>query len=124
MRDVDSYDEDAIDEVLKFGSQLRATLPERASDTLVTKVMLGTMGCVPAFDSYFTKGFRSATPGNRRLTFRPNGLRRVSDYYQAHAEVIDRHRIPTWDFDTGEPTSRRYTRAKVLDMIFFIEGAS
>jgi hypothetical protein len=37
--------------------------------------------------------------------------------------LIDRHRTPTLDFDTGMPTNRRYTRAKVIDMIFFVEGA-
>lgn len=30
----------------------------QASDTLVTKVMLGTFGCLPACDQYFIEGFR------------------------------------------------------------------
>lgn len=38
-------------------------------------------------------------------------------------EVIERHRVPTIDFVTGEPTNRRYSRAKVIDMIFFVEGS-
>jgi hypothetical protein len=37
--------------------------------------------------------------------------------------VIDGHRIPTLDFDTGRSTSRLYSRAKVIDMIFFVEGS-
>lgn len=32
------------------------------------------------------------------------------------------YRVPTIDFATGEPTDLTYTRAKVIDMIFFIEG--
>ena len=36
--------------------------------------------------------------------------------------MIDRNRVSTLDFHTGEPTNRRYSRAKVIDMIFFIEG--
>jgi hypothetical protein len=121
--DVDGYDDDAIGQILGFGSDLRTSLPQPASDILVTKIMLGTMGCVPAFDTYFTAGFRSATPGNERVTFRQSDLRRISNFYQANAEVIDRHRIPTLDFATMQQTNRHYTRAKVLDMIFFIEGA-
>ncbi len=39
-----------------------------------------------------------------------------------NASVIDQHRVPTLDFDTGTETARRYTRAKVIDMIFFVEG--
>jgi len=36
--------------------------------------------------------------------------------------VIDGNRIATLDFDTGRPTSRLYSRAKVIDMTFFVEG--
>jgi hypothetical protein len=36
--------------------------------------------------------------------------------------VIDRYRVPTLDFDSGMDTARRYTRAKVIDMVFFVEG--
>jgi hypothetical protein len=31
----------------------------RPTDTLVTKVILGTLGCLPACDSYFIQGFRN-----------------------------------------------------------------
>lgn len=31
----------------------------QATDTLVTKVILGTLGCLPACDDYFRKGFKS-----------------------------------------------------------------
>ena len=77
--------------------------------------MLGTMGCVPAFDTNFRKGFNAST-------FGPKALRRLNRFYREHAEVIEAHRKPTISFDTGEPTDRCYTRAKVIDMIFFIEG--
>jgi len=29
-----------------------------ATDTLITKILLGTLGCIPAFDTYFNKEFR------------------------------------------------------------------
>jgi hypothetical protein len=122
--DVDGYDSATIDGIINFRNHLRVELHEGASDILVTKVMLGTMGCVPAFDSYFTKGFRSATSGNKRLTFSSTGLQRIAHFYRDHGEAIERHRVLTLDFDTGEPTSRRYTRAKVIDMIFFIQGGA
>ena len=31
----------------------------RISVTLITKVLIGTLGCVPAYDRYFTEGIRS-----------------------------------------------------------------
>ena len=37
-------------------------------------------------------------------------------------EVIERHRVPTPDCDTGESTGRPCSRAKVIDMILFVEG--
>jgi len=29
------------------------------TDTLATKIMLGTMGCIPAYDRYFIAGLRT-----------------------------------------------------------------
>jgi hypothetical protein len=113
--DVDGYDETAIKELSAFGKQLRPTLHDRASDVLVTKVLLGTMGCVPAFDRYFRKGFRCST-------FGPKALRRIGQFYREHTDAIEAGRERTLNFDTGQPTQRRYTRAKVIDMIFFVEG--
>jgi len=36
--------------------------------------------------------------------------------------VIDAYRVLTLNFVGGEHTQRSYTRAKVIDMAFFIEG--
>lgn len=72
---------------------------------------------VPAFDTYFRRGI--GTSG-----FRPAGMRKVHDYWQRNSELIERHRVRTLDFDSGGHTARRYTQAKVIDMIFFIEGAN
>lgn len=113
--DTDCYDELGIARILDFARALRRTLHDGASDILVTKVMLGTMGCVPAFDGNFNKGFGRSTIGAKTL-------RRIGQFYKDHADIIEAHREPTLDFDTGNPTDRRYTRAKVIDMIFFIEG--
>jgi hypothetical protein len=113
--DVDGYDDTAIKELMTFANQLRPTLHDRASDVLVTKVLLGTMGCVPACDRYFNKGFHCST-------FGPTALRRIGKFYRAHADAIEAGRERTLNFDSGKPTQRRYTRAKVIDMIFFVEG--
>jgi hypothetical protein len=116
--DVDRYTDASIEQLLMFADRIRRAMPgarRGASDTLVTKIMLGVFGSVPAFDRYFTQGLGVST-------LCPRNLKRVGAFYQEHAEVIDRHRVPTLDFAKGEPTSRLYTRAKVIDMVFFIEG--
>lgn len=113
--DVADYDSETIEELIRIGRGLGRVLPGGHSDILVTKTMLGVFGCVPAFDSYFRRGI--GTSG-----FRPAGMRKVHDYWERNAELIEQHRVATMDFDTGAPTERRYTQAKVIDMIFFIEG--
>lgn len=45
-----------------------------------------------------------------------------SNFYKGHREAIEEHRGFTLGFGTGESTTRRYTRAKVLDMLFFVKG--
>jgi hypothetical protein len=36
--------------------------------------------------------------------------------------MIEQNRVPTLDFGNGAATTRRYTRAKVIDMALFTEG--
>jgi hypothetical protein len=115
--DAHAYTDESIQLLLEAASQLSTALPEGASDTLVTKIMLGVFGCVPAFDTYFRKGFGVGA-------FSKKSLGKVADFYQDHAEAIEAHRVPTLDFATGEETTYRYTRAKVIDMIFFVEGGA
>lgn len=116
--DLDGYDTAGIDLVYRTALDVRKALrPVEASDILVTKVMLGVFGCVPAFDTYFKKGFGVST-------FSKGSLGLVAEFYRENAAIIDGLREPTLDFATGEPTARLYTRAKVVDMIFFIEGGS
>ena len=43
-----------------YGPFASAAKSGQASDTLVTKVILGTLGCLPACDRYFIDGFKSA----------------------------------------------------------------
>jgi hypothetical protein len=81
-------------EVLALSHRVRRAFSVPASDILVTKTMLGVFGCVPAFDRYF---------------------------YIGHQAKIDARRIFTLDFDSGLDTKRRYSIAKVIDMIFFQE---
>ena len=114
--DLDSYDQAGVDLVYRTSGDIRDALRLRgASDILVTKVMFGVFECVAAFDTYFKKGFGVSN-------FSRGSLKRVGDFYRANAARIDGLRLPTLDFTTGQPTTRLYTRAKVVDMVFFIKG--
>lgn len=103
-----------IKALLELASAIRG-IHAGMSDILVTKIMLGVFGNVPAFDTNFKRGFRVSV-------FGPKALKKIATFYQEHADAIDAHRVSTLDFVSGQPTQRRYTRAKVIDMVFFIQG--
>ncbi|MGH2655511.1 MAG: hypothetical protein ACRDIZ_02220 [Actinomycetota bacterium] len=113
--DANAYTDDSIENLIGLASRLRAALPDGASDTLVTKIMLGVFGSVPAFDLYFRNGFQVATFGRKSLL-------KISRFYEENAATIEAHRVPTLGFATGMETAFRYTRAKVIDMNFFVQG--
>jgi hypothetical protein len=112
--DAQCYTESNIQRLRELAGTICQAQPGM-SDILVTKIMLGVFGSVPAFDTNFRRGCRVAT-------FGPSALRKIGAFYQDHAEVINAYRVPTLDFVSGERTQRSYTRAKVIDMAFFIEG--
>ena len=114
--DADRYTESNIEALLALARTLRRA-NGGMSDILVTKVMLGVFGSVPAFDTNFQRGFGVTTFGAK-------ALRKVGAFYAENAELLDKYRVSTLDFVTGKPTKRLYTRAKVIDMAFFIEGMS
>lgn len=113
--DADAYNLEAIELILEVRNRISIAFEHDASHTLLTKVMLGVFGCVPAFDQQFTRGFKVSRLGEEEL-------KRIASYYEANAQAIESSRVHTLDFVTGESSGRRYTRAKVIDMIFFIEG--
>lgn len=113
--DVSDYAPETIDAAMQAGRTLARVLPGGRSDTLVTKVMLGVFGCVPAFDRYVRTGLGV-------WTYCPKAFRTIRAFYEEHDTVIEQRRVDTIDFATSQPTGRRYTQAKVIDMIFFVEG--
>lgn len=112
--DVESYSDESIGELLNLSKKIREALPNGGTDTLVTKVMLGVFGSVPAFDRFFRAGFGSYSLGK-------TALKKVKTYFDHHRDKIGHVTPMTIDFD-GTPTTRRYTQAKVIDMVFFVEG--
>lgn len=77
--------------------------------------MLGVFGCVPAFDYYFRKGAGVST-------FGPKSLRSIKKFYDDNAETLDGLKARTFDFVTGKETELLYPKAKLIDMVFFVEG--
>lgn len=129
--DVDGYDADTVPKLREAERVVRRALRDApevesslegtrikgvvASEILTTKILLGVFGCVPAFDTYFRSGFRVST-------FGPKALWKIKEFYDANADVLDRFHIPTVDFASGESTDLIYPKAKLIDMVFFVEA--
>ena len=84
--DADRYTEANIAVLLDLARRLRLA-NGGMSDILVTKVMLGVFGSVPAFDTNFRRGFGAATFGAK-------ALRKIGAFYQQNAELLDEYRVP------------------------------
>lgn len=94
--------------------------------TLVTKIMLGTMGNIPAFDRYFKLSFKIYINNEiiDKITFKKH-LIKIMEFYDSNKDIIDSYNsnnnIPVLDFKGGK-TSYCYTKAKLIDMYGFIDG--
>lgn len=115
--DVDDYTEDNIELLLKCRDMICKSLGNgsKLTDTLTTKIMLGIFSNVPAYDDFFRRGFNVHSFGKK-------SLRKIAMFYNENKEIIDKYKIHTFDFSTGKETQRKYTKAKIIDMICFMEG--
>jgi hypothetical protein len=86
-----------------------------ASDTLVTKVLLGTLGCIPACDRYFIDGFKAA--GFRYSYLNAKFVTRLS-------QIAARNLLGLRTAQSGiaSATGVRYPLMKLLDMYFWQLG--
>lgn len=134
--DVDDYTEENISKLIKCGKEIKeklgkhiiekvdGTLVEKeATDTLVTKIMLGVFGNVPAYDDNFRRFLK-----NQSLcqTFNEESLEDIEKFYGKNEKIINNKskEIGTLDFISGEEKKpkRSYTKAKIIDMVGFIAG--
>lgn len=93
--------------------------------TLITKIMMGVYGNVPALDKYFCKGFKHITNGRCAFSsFGEKSLTTLYNFYQNRSSLVDSlsASYKTLSFQTGKPTRIHYTRAKIIDMYGFMIG--
>lgn len=93
----------------------------KVSVTLVTKIMLGVFGCVPAFDQYFYHTFHNMYGGFGKLGNTELDL--LQRFYVKYKSEIDSFQIPVLDF-AGNNTNLLYKKAKLIDMYGFIKGST
>ena len=125
--DTDNYDEENILTIIKIYNDIKTRLINNGNSdlTLITKILLGVFGFIPAFDNFFCNSFRAISGG--QCGFRKvNGksLSFIKTFYESNKTTIDRlsNETFTTDFMTGQKTTLNYPKAKIIDMYGFTAG--
>ncbi|MEP7211666.1 MAG: hypothetical protein ABI791_01225 [Acidobacteriota bacterium] len=122
--DLNNYSDKNIQRIITIYKEVKRILIKKgnADVTLVTKILLGVFGFVPAFDSYFTSTFREIYGeqcGFRRVN--TESLTLIKTFYESNRSTIDdlSQRTFTTDFIEETKTTINYPRAKIVDMYGF-----
>ena len=84
------------------------------SPVLITKILMGTLGCVPAYDRFFEEGARYL--GLEKKTYHEKSLLELADIYEAHNDRLEEARRGMRTEDLV------YPQMKLLDMGFWQIG--
>lgn len=87
---------DLLEQLEKFMKDYYTPIRERISEnhskselsnTLITKILMGTLGCVPAYDRYFIDGIKryNISTGN----YNRSSLRKLIDFYEENAQIFE-----------------------------------
>ena len=84
------------------------------SQVLITKILMGTLGCVPAYDRFFVDGIKKhkVTTGE----YSPESVLRLAKFYEAHNDRLEEARRGMRTDDLI------YPQMKLLDMGFWQIG--
>lgn len=102
--------------VMQASEEIRKSyLPNKASDTLVTKILLGVFGCAPAYDQYFRAAARKykVCSGEWGIA----SLQQLWDFYQTNYALFENLQCEI-TFDGGST----YPPMKLMDMCLWQIG--
>ena len=89
--------------------------PISPTDTLLSKIMLGTLGCVPAYDRYFIDGLKEMKM--EHASFNEASLNELFNFIDKNQnEVIQVQKLIL------SKTQIHYPQMKILDMYFWQIG--
>lgn len=82
----------------------------KATDTLVTKILLGTLGCVPAFDKYVVSALRKTDglSGN----YNSDAVKKIACFYKDNKSIFEKIRKKLVE----------YPPMKLMDMFLWKKG--
>lgn len=112
LQDINSFLEKYYDRIRREVKEQE--LKNQLSFTLITKILMGTLGCVPAYDRYFIAGIKNQkiATGNYNL----KSIMLLVDFYEKNAERLESARSKM--LVEGMP----YPQMKMIDMGFWQIG--
>ena len=84
------------------------------SPVLITKILMGTLGCVPAYDRFFVDGIKTYKVTTQEYS--PKSVLKLVDFYEAHNDRLEEARR---GMRVGDLI---YPQMKLLDMGFWQIG--
>ena len=116
------YDADKLVSLIELQNAIKAVYSKKSefqrpiSKILVTKILLGTLGCVPAYDRYFEQairynGFKNYSCNTKSI----NELKLFYNKYENEFEISRKKMII-------QGTYIEYPQMKYLDMVFWQMG--
>lgn len=89
-------------------------LKNQLSFTLITKILMGTLGCVPAYDRYFIAGIKNQKVATGNYNIR--SIMQLVDFYEKNAVRLEPVR------EKMEVEGMPYPQMKMIDMGFWQVG--
>lgn len=102
--------DDYYDKIRNQVARNRKKVESRASisRTLLTKVLMGTLGCVPAYDRYLLKGLK--TTGIASQTFNEDSIKNICQFYIDNEDDLESVRKKM------KVGNIKYPQMKLMDM--------
>lgn len=112
LKELSDYISDYFDPIRKevAGREIASSV----SPVLITKILMGTLGCVPAYDRFFQDGV--ATYKVTTQEYSTNSVLKLVDFYEEHNDRLEEARRA---MRVGDLT---YPQMKLLDMGFWQVG--
>lgn len=108
-------DGDKVQPIIELKGELTKELfrvtNKAPSDTLLSKIILGTLGCVPAYDRFVKDGLKDK---GKYGSFSAKSLKEIMAFGQDHGDDIQ---------SIKEKTGVEYTDMKIMDMYFWQLGS-
>ena len=89
-------------------------VPTPVSPVLITKILMGTLGCVPAYDRFFVDGIKKYKVTTQEYSL--ESVRKLAKFYEAHNDRLEQARRGMRTDDLI------YPQMKLLDMGFWQVG--